>query len=101
VPETVEVVTLDLSYLSLASAAGQLGRVAIADDADLVALVKPMFELHLAHAPADPASVGAALARAARGIEAAGWSVLADAESPVRGARGAVELLLRARRRPA
>jgi 23S rRNA (cytidine1920-2'-O)/16S rRNA (cytidine1409-2'-O)-methyltransferase len=100
VPDVVELVTLDLSYVSLAAAAGQLGRIALARDADLVALVKPMFELRLARAPADPASLAEALARAARGIEAAGWDVVAHVDSSVRGARGAVELLLRARRRP-
>lgn len=74
-------------------------RVALADDADLVALVKPMFELQLAGAPTDAASVDAALARAAQGIADAGWEVTACAESPVRGARGAVEGFVRARRR--
>jgi 23S rRNA (cytidine1920-2'-O)/16S rRNA (cytidine1409-2'-O)-methyltransferase len=101
VPDVVQIITLDLSYLSLAAAAGQLGRIALADDADLVALVKPMFELRLARAPSDPASLAEALSRAARGIEANGWRVAAHVESPVRGAGGAVELLLHARRRPA
>jgi 23S rRNA (cytidine1920-2'-O)/16S rRNA (cytidine1409-2'-O)-methyltransferase len=33
VPDAIEVVTLDLSYLSLAAAAGQLGRIALAGGA--------------------------------------------------------------------
>ena len=99
VPDVVEVVTLDLSYLALAAAAEQLRRVPLADDADLVALVKPMFELQLAAAPTDRASVDAAVARAAQGIADAGWEVVACSESPVRGARGAVEGFVRARRR--
>ena len=54
VPEPAEVITVDLSYLSLADAIPQLERLAIADDADLVALVKPTFELRLRTPPTDP-----------------------------------------------
>lgn len=96
VPEAVELFTLDVSYLSLAAAAPQLGRVPIAADAVLVALVKPMFELGLASAPVDDESVRSALELAQAGIERAGWSVIASLESPVRGARGAREHLLHA-----
>jgi hypothetical protein len=42
----------DLSYRCLAQAAPQIEAVAIADAADLVALVKPMYELGLARPPA-------------------------------------------------
>jgi 23S rRNA (cytidine1920-2'-O)/16S rRNA (cytidine1409-2'-O)-methyltransferase len=99
VPEPVEVVTLDLSYLALAEAVGQLGdRVAVAPGADLVALVKPMFELHLPAPPTDPAAIAEAVRRAAAGVAAAGWAVRATMPSPVPGRRGAVEALLHARR---
>ncbi len=98
VPETVEVITVDLSYLSLASAIGQLKSLAIAQGADLVALVKPMFELSLPQPPTDPADLKEAVRRARRGVEGAGWTVADCIESPVRGARGAVEFLLHARR---
>jgi 23S rRNA (cytidine1920-2'-O)/16S rRNA (cytidine1409-2'-O)-methyltransferase len=98
VPDTVDVVTLDLSYLSLATAVTQLDRVALAADADLVALVKPMFELHLDHAPTDDASLAEALDRARGGIESAGWQVRGVMESSVRGAKGAREALLHAKR---
>ena len=98
VPEPVEVVTLDLSYLALADAVGQLDNLAVAPGADLVALVKPMFELHLDHAPTDPGSLDRALDLAMAGVVAAGWSVLASMASPVTGAKGAVEALLHARR---
>ena len=100
VPEPVDVITLDLSYLSLATAVAQLDRIALAETAELVALVKPMFELHLDHAPTDDDSLAEALSQARTGIESAGWSVTADMESPVRGARGAREALLHARRIP-
>jgi 23S rRNA (cytidine1920-2'-O)/16S rRNA (cytidine1409-2'-O)-methyltransferase len=99
VPEVIEVITMDLSYLSVAAAVGQLRRLALAPDADLVALVKPMFELRLGHAPDGPAELADALQRAIAGVERAGWRVARHMRSPVRGTRGAVEFLLHARRR--
>ena len=100
IPEPVAVVTVDVSYLSLASAVGQLDRVQLAPGADLIGLVKPMFELRRATAPTDDASLAAALEAAERGVEAHGWVVVAAVPSPVTGARGARELLLHARRPP-
>jgi 23S rRNA (cytidine1920-2'-O)/16S rRNA (cytidine1409-2'-O)-methyltransferase len=96
----IDVVTLDLSYVSLAAAVPQLNRVAIAGDATLVALVKPMFELRLPQPPVAVADLEDALGRAVAGIGSAGWEVLGSIESPVRGARDAIELLVAARRRP-
>jgi 23S rRNA (cytidine1920-2'-O)/16S rRNA (cytidine1409-2'-O)-methyltransferase len=98
VPDAVEVVTLDLSYLALAEAAPQLDRLRLAAAADVVALVKPQFELGLAGPPRDRATVLDAVAHARAGFEAAGWRVVATCESPVAGGRGAVEHLLHARR---
>lgn len=98
VPETIEVVTIDVSYLALAAAVAQLDRVTIAPGADLVGLVKPMFELRLATAPTDPMLVDAATERAAVGIVAAGWEIRGAMPSPVLGGRGAVEALVHARR---
>jgi hypothetical protein len=72
VPESVEVVTIDLSYLSLARAAPQLEALAIAAAADLVALVKPMFELGLARPSADPEQRAKAVELAAAAFENAG-----------------------------
>jgi 23S rRNA (cytidine1920-2'-O)/16S rRNA (cytidine1409-2'-O)-methyltransferase len=97
VPEVVEVVSIDVSYLSLSAATPQLDRIHLARSADLVGLVKPMFELRRATAPVDDASLAAALAAAVAGVEAAGWTVVASMPSPVLGARGARELLLHAR----
>ena len=97
VPEEVEVVTIDVSYLSLANAVPQLASVAFAPAADLVALVKPMFELKLPALPPDerlPEAVEAAV----KGIERAEWKVLATMPSMVRGAHDAVEFLIHARR---
>jgi 23S rRNA (cytidine1920-2'-O)/16S rRNA (cytidine1409-2'-O)-methyltransferase len=97
IPDPVEVVTIDVSYLALAAAVAQLNRIVIAPDADLVGLVKPMFELRMATAPTDPAVVDIATVQAAAGIEAAGWRVIGTMPSPVLGGRGAVEALLHAR----
>lgn len=91
IPERAHVVTIDVSYLSLAEAVPQLARFGAAD---CIALVKPMFELGLA-AP-DDARVEEAGERAADAFEANGWRVRGLIESPVRGARGARELLLHA-----
>lgn len=101
IPEPVELVTVDVSYLSLALAVPQLARIELAEDADVVALVKPQFELGLARPPDDPATLAEALDRASAGIEAAGWSVRGRIESPLRGAGGSVEFFVHARLRRA
>jgi 23S rRNA (cytidine1920-2'-O)/16S rRNA (cytidine1409-2'-O)-methyltransferase len=99
VPDVVELVTADLSYVALAAAIPQLDdRVSLADDADLVALVKPQFELGLPRPPTDVGVLAEAAHAATTGIATAGWEVVATVESPVRGSRGSIELLLRARR---
>jgi 23S rRNA (cytidine1920-2'-O)/16S rRNA (cytidine1409-2'-O)-methyltransferase len=98
VPEPVEVVTLDLSYLALGQAVPQLERVEIARGADAIALVKPQFELGLAAPPAAAELLDAAVRAGAHAFTACGWRVRGTIESPVRGARGAVEFLLHALR---
>ena len=101
VPEIVDVVTADLSYVSLAAAIPQLaGRVELVARAELVALVKPQFELGLAAPPGDE-QLDEAVQRAAAGIAGAGWQVAGSMRSPVPGARGAVEFLLHGRLRVA
>jgi len=97
VPEVVEVVTMDLSYLPVARAAPQLEAVALAPAAELVALVKPQHELRLG-APADNEQVTEAVDHAADGLAACGWTLVAATRSPVLGSRGAVEWLVRAQR---
>ena len=99
VPDVIELVTIDVSYISLASALPQLAQLAFAPDAELVALVKPMFELALAEAPEEPERLAEALRRATAGIAVAGWDVVAAIDSPVRGHHGAKEMLVHARRR--
>jgi 23S rRNA (cytidine1920-2'-O)/16S rRNA (cytidine1409-2'-O)-methyltransferase len=96
VPDIIDVVTIDISYLALADAIPQLDRVGIAASADAVALVKPQFELGLPRPPDDPEALRDAVRRASTGFAAGGWKVLATVASPVRGSRGAVEFLLHA-----
>jgi 23S rRNA (cytidine1920-2'-O)/16S rRNA (cytidine1409-2'-O)-methyltransferase len=97
VPEPIELFTVDVSYLSLAAAVPQLARVEVGDGAELLALVKPQFELGLGHTPDDEPTLAEALARARDGIESAGWRVLGSIRSPVRGAGGSAEFLVHAR----
>lgn len=99
VPEPVDVISLDLGYLALATGVPQLNAIALAPDADLIALVKPAPELGLADPPTDDARLQEALEHAARGIAAAGWEIRDSMLSPVRGGNGAIEWLLHARRR--
>jgi 23S rRNA (cytidine1920-2'-O)/16S rRNA (cytidine1409-2'-O)-methyltransferase len=98
-PEAVGLITIDLAYLSLARAAPQIAeRVPMTPDAEVIALVKPMFELGLANAPTDDASLHAAIAHAAEGFAANGFTVVADMESPVAGGHGTREGFLHLRR---
>lgn len=98
VPDRIEGVTLDLGYLPLATGVPQLNVLDFSSDAWLVALVKPASELGLAELPPDDAAVDDAVERASAGISVAGWRILRTIRSPVRGARGAVEAFVHARR---
>jgi 23S rRNA (cytidine1920-2'-O)/16S rRNA (cytidine1409-2'-O)-methyltransferase len=98
VPDEVELVTVDLSYLAIALAVPQLGGLRFAADADLVALVKPQYELGLEHPPRFRADHRRAVAAAQDGLRAAGWTPLGSIRSPVPGSRGAIEHLVHARR---
>lgn len=100
VPDAIDVVTVDVSYLSLSSAVAQLRPLRLGSKAELIGLVKPMFELRLATAPRGGDAVAEAGRAARAGVEAAGWRVWGLIPSPVVGARGAAELLLHAVRRP-
>jgi 23S rRNA (cytidine1920-2'-O)/16S rRNA (cytidine1409-2'-O)-methyltransferase len=99
IPDQLTGVSVDVSYLSLSAAVAQLGRLEIAPGADLLGLVKPMFELRLPTIPRERPVLEQARDQAAEGVAAAGWRVRAVAECPVRGNRGAVEFFLHATRR--
>jgi 23S rRNA (cytidine1920-2'-O)/16S rRNA (cytidine1409-2'-O)-methyltransferase len=95
---TVDVVCLDLSYLSLADGLPQLA-VDLSAGADLLALVKPMFELHLGRLPDDQeAGLADAVELASAAATSAGWAVVGTSRSPVLGRSGAVEGFIHARR---
>jgi 23S rRNA (cytidine1920-2'-O)/16S rRNA (cytidine1409-2'-O)-methyltransferase len=98
IPEPIDLVTIDVSYLALADAAPQLARVDLVSGAELIALVKPQFELGLAAPPRTQAELDAALQRASTGFEASGWLIVDSMPSPMHGARGSRESLLLARR---
>ncbi len=91
IDEPVDLVTIDVSYLSLSEAVRQLARFTFVEGADLVGLVKPMFELRLATAPTDEATLDDAVQRAKAGIVAAGWGIVSSMTSPVRGNKGSIE----------
>lgn len=97
VPDLVDLLTADLSYVSLARALPQMD-VAFAPNADLIAVVKPQFELGIGSVPSNLAHALEAGRRAAAGAAAAGWKNARFIASPVTGAGGAVELLLHASR---
>ena len=81
-------VTMDLSYLSVADAVPQIETLSFAPDADLIALVKPMFELGLDAPPEDDPSLRRALDLAVAGVERAPWHVAGTMPSPVTGVEG-------------
>ncbi|HET8618627.1 MAG TPA: SAM-dependent methyltransferase [Acidimicrobiales bacterium] len=99
VPEPVSTMVVDVSRLSLGEAVRQATeRVPLDPEAVLVGLVKPMFELRRGDLPSEPEDLADACDRAATAVDAAGWTVLDVVDSPLRGARGAVEYFLHARR---
>lgn len=99
VPEPVDVITIDLSYLSVAEAVPQVESLRFGDPADLVALVKPTFELKRGRPPATREELDLALTSAAAAIAAGPWRVESTLASSVKGAGGTTELFVRARRR--
>ena len=97
-PETIDVVTIDVSYSPLRAILPTVTeRLEFAPGATLLALVKPMFELQAAALPTSTAELAEAVMVAEQGIRAAGWAIEATVESPLRGNGGAVEYFTRAR----
>lgn len=96
IPDPIDVVVVDVSYLPLRSAVAQLHDVRFAPGAHLFGLVKPMFELALPALPTDEADHERAADLAATGIAEAGWRVLDTFPSAVTGRHGAVEWFVHA-----
>lgn len=99
VPEPVAVVTMDVGYLPVADAVGQLGALTVTADAELVALVKPTFELRRGAPVLDDEDLAKAVALAITGVDAAGWRVVATTSALRTGRAGAQEVFVHARRR--
>lgn len=98
IPEAIDLIVSDVSFIGLAKALPRALDLA-RPGADLVALVKPQFEV-------GPAAVGKgglvrdegerrrALTEVEAFLEGAGWRVRATADSPIEGGEGAREYLL-------
>jgi 23S rRNA (cytidine1920-2'-O)/16S rRNA (cytidine1409-2'-O)-methyltransferase len=95
--EKVDLAVIDVSFISLARVLGG-ALTALAEDGEIVALVKPQFEAKAADAPRgvvrDPAIQRAAVEKVARHAASIGLRVLGEIESPLRGPAGNREFLL-------
>lgn len=100
IPEPLDLIVTDVSFISLAKALP--AALALArPGAELVALVKPQFEVGRERVGRgglvkDEAARADALAGVMGWLEGVGWRVLATADSPVAGGDGNREFLLRA-----
>jgi 23S rRNA (cytidine1920-2'-O)/16S rRNA (cytidine1409-2'-O)-methyltransferase len=102
IPEPPQLVVCDVSFIGLAKALPAALGLAAAD-ADLVALVKPQFEVGRERVGKgglvrDPAARAEALDAVKAFLETAGWRVQASADSPIEGGDGAREYLLWAKK---
>jgi 23S rRNA (cytidine1920-2'-O)/16S rRNA (cytidine1409-2'-O)-methyltransferase len=98
VPEPVDFVVCDASFISLAKVLEAPLKLAKAD-AKLVALIKPQFEagreeVGKGGVVRDPAVHERVCVDVARWVESQGWSVLGVTPSPITGPEGNVEFLL-------
>ncbi|MCI3133523.1 TlyA family RNA methyltransferase [Phenylobacterium aquaticum] len=102
IPEAPDLVVCDACFIGLAKvlpAALALAR----PGADLIALVKPQFEVGPGRVGKgglvkDPADRAQAVAGVMAFLEASGWPVLAHDDSPIAGGDGNLEFLLHARK---
>jgi len=103
IPEPIDIVTCDASFIGLSTVLPAPLTLA-AEEAQLVALVKPQFEAGRAHVGKggvvrDPEIHHEVCERAAAWVgERPGWSVVGIVESPILGPEGNREFLLYARR---
>ena len=99
VPDPVQLITMDLSYLPLADALPQLESLPLVPSTDLIALVKPTFELRRAGLAATADDLAEATTRVVQAATLSGWRVEAACAAPATGQRGALEQFVHARRR--
>ncbi len=98
IPEKVDIVTCDASFIGLAKVLAAPLRLA-RDGARLLALVKPQFEagredVGKGGVVRDPAVHDRVCAGAKAWVEAQGWTVLGITQSPITGPEGNLEFLL-------
>jgi 23S rRNA (cytidine1920-2'-O)/16S rRNA (cytidine1409-2'-O)-methyltransferase len=104
IPQAPDLVVTDVSFIGLAKALPAALALA-APDADLIALVKPQFEVGPERVGKgglvkEEAARADALAGVAAFLAASGWEVQASADSPIAGGDGNLEHLLWAKKRP-
>jgi 23S rRNA (cytidine1920-2'-O)/16S rRNA (cytidine1409-2'-O)-methyltransferase len=104
IPQSPDLVVTDVSFIGLAKALPAALALA-APDADLIALVKPQFEVGPERVGKgglvkEEAARADALAGVAAFLAASGWEVQANADSPITGGDGNLEHLLWAKKRP-
>jgi 23S rRNA (cytidine1920-2'-O)/16S rRNA (cytidine1409-2'-O)-methyltransferase len=100
IPTPPDVIVTDVSFIALAKALPAALALA-GEGAELVALVKPQFEVGRERVGKgglvkDEAARAGALADVVAWLESIDWRVLATADSPVTGGDGNREFLLRA-----
>lgn len=98
VPDGVDLVVTDVSFISLEKALPAALALA-GPGADLVALVKPQFEAGRENVGKgglvkDPEVIAACVERVSAFLEASGWTVRDTGDSPITGGEGQVEKLL-------
>jgi 23S rRNA (cytidine1920-2'-O)/16S rRNA (cytidine1409-2'-O)-methyltransferase len=98
IPELVDVIVCDASFIGLAKVMEAALKLA-KPDARLIALVKPQFEagreeVGKGGVVRDPAVHERVCAEAIAWVESQGWTVLGVAPSPIKGPEGNVEFLL-------
>jgi len=98
IPEPIDLAVIDASFISLALLFGPVGQL-FAGDIQIIALVKPQFELPKKKVPRggvvkEEALHDEALGMVCRYAEEAGLSCKGIIKSPIRGAKGNVEFLM-------
>jgi 23S rRNA (cytidine1920-2'-O)/16S rRNA (cytidine1409-2'-O)-methyltransferase len=104
VPDAPELIVTDVSFIGLAKAL-PVALALAADGADLIALVKPQFEVGPERVGKgglvkDEAARADALAGVSAFLEGSGWTVHATRASPIAGGDGNLESLLWAKKEP-
>ncbi|MFH1653002.1 MAG: TlyA family RNA methyltransferase [Pseudomonadota bacterium] len=98
IPDTIDLIVADLSFISLTLVFESFDKF-IAPGAQIIALIKPQFELpkekiEKGGIVRDDAARGEAVEKVRKAGEARGWKFKGIKESPIKGAKGNVEYLI-------